>query len=499
MPPAPLPWEAGRRMNGKAGLGAQEGSGDGTLLSRLQADSQALTPFHMPGHKRNTRLASYLAELRADLDFTETEGLDCLNAPEGLLRDAMQQAAGLYQAGHSFYLVNGSTGGILAGIRALSRPGDTVLVARNCHISVFHALSLLSLQPVYLLPEAEAEFGITCSVSVPCVKEAILKNPDARMLILTSPSYEGVISDLAEICRTARDAGLPVFVDEAHGAHLDLSPYFTGGAVRAGADIVVHSLHKTLPSLTQTALMHVRDRDQARRVAQELGVFQTSSPSWLLLASIDGCVRLLSKGSGELFARWDQALTAFDAKAFSLEYLRVPGHTISLSEDSGVFSLDRGKILISCAGTDLTGPELAQRLRQEGRIETEMAQEGYVLAMTGLGDTRQSLVRLADALQQIDRGLHRKDSGVPSAAPVKTKLALPISDARDLSWTILSTDRVVGRVCAELVTLYPPGIPLIAPGEIITREAVRRLQAATSAGIAGSLSGPGWEQIAVLA
>ncbi len=448
---------------GEEGAAAPDG-----LLEQISAACRGTFPFHMPGHKRNTRLAPYLRALRADLDVTEIGSLDNLRAPSGILSASMRLAALLYRAENSFFLVNGSTGGILAGMRALASPGDTALVARNCHISVFHALALLSLRPVFIHPRTEPALGIPGSLSARDVGEAIRGIPSARFLVLTSPTYEGVISDLEGICAAARDAGVKVLADEAHGAHLDLSPYFRGGAVLAGADIVVHSLHKTLPSLTQTGLVHVRGAELASRVAQELAVFQTSSPSWLLLASIDGCVRLLSEKGGEIFERWERRLRAFDGAAAGLRRLRVPGHGHPPPEAGVCFGFDRGKLLISCAGTDITGQALAGRLRREHRIETEMAQTPCVLAMTGPGDTEQGLLRLAEALKAIDRDLSGRTVPAWPPFPVQTPLVLPPAEAEKARWELTPLEKASGRVCAEYLTAYPPGIPLLIPGELVS-------------------------------
>ncbi len=423
-------------------------------------------PMHMPGHKRNSASAPYLASLSLKDDITEIDGFDNLHGAEGILRAAMQEAAGLWGAERSFYLVNGASGGILAGIRSLTNRGDTVLMTRAAHKSVYHAVELCGLRPVYLMPPLDAETGIFGSVSPASVKKALTKHPEVRLVILTSPTYEGVISDIASVAAVAHEAGIPLFVDEAHGAHLSLSPYFSGGAVSAGADIVVQSVHKTLPSLTQTAILHAGgtfvDMD---RLSHQLSVFETSSPSYLFMASIDGCVRMIRENPS-LFSRWSAAIDLFDERIAGLRHLRIPYHGFAGLSDA--FAYDRSKIYISTRGTTMTGAELTAALRFRG-IEPEMTAANGVLAMTGMGDTNESLSVLAASLLEID-DICTSASSEPMldfADSIPIPRILP-ETALESPWEWLAVDQAAGRIAAEYVWAYPPGIPLLVPGEEIT-------------------------------
>lgn len=229
------------------------------LLEYLENyNKKNMIPMHMPGHKRNIELAPYLKKLYANCDFTEIYGMDDLHSPESILKEAMIRAENLWNSKHSYYLVNGSTGGILAGIRACTNRGDYVLVARNCHKSVYNAIDICGLKPIYILPNMIADLPIYSSVNPQVVYNQIEKNKKIKLVIITSPTYEGIISDIGKISEIAHSFDIPVLVDEAHGAHLDISPYFIGGAVKNGADVIVQSLHKTLPSLTQTGIIQDR-------------------------------------------------------------------------------------------------------------------------------------------------------------------------------------------------------------------------------------------------
>ena len=371
------------------------------LFERLKEYDKTMLPMHMPGHKRNLALSGeggYLAALCADCDITEIAGFDNLAEPEEILLSVKNRAAKLWKSDEAYPLVNGSTCGILAGIYATVSNGGKVIVARNCHKSVYNGLQLVNAQVSYLIPDWNKELGCYESVSSHAVEEALEATPDAELMIITSPTYEGVMSDITEICRIAHEKGVPVLVDSAHGAHLGFG-IFPKNAVDCGADLVVRSLHKTLPSLTQTAMLHRTGKlVSGEKVQAAINMFQTSSPSYLLLASIEGCIGLLESRGEELFAGWEKALWAFYIRTVEMRHLSV---WINI-KSGGELLQDQGKLVISVAGTNLTGPELMNRLREEYHIELEMAAEQYAIAMTGMGDTEETLSRLVDALTEID-------------------------------------------------------------------------------------------------
>lgn len=446
---------------------------DRSLYEQLKQDLNRL-PMHMPGHKRNAGLAPYLAGLGAALDISEIEGFDNLQRPEGLLKNTAALAARLYGADRSFPLVGGSTAGILAGMRALSRAGDTILMQRASHMSVYHAVALCGLKPVYLCAPLIEGFDSEASLEPEALQAALTAHPEAKLLVLTSPNYAGVMQDLSALCAMAKSAGLRVLVDAAHGAHLGLSPHFPQGAVGSGADIVVHSLHKTLPSLTQTALAHATSAEAASRLEEELRVFQSSSPSYLLLASIDGCLRLIDQRGEALFAGWRQAIDRFYQAVNPLRHLKLLGKGASVPD---VHDLDPSKLLISSAWSDLSGWELMERLRLEHGIELEMASESAALAMTGMGDDEATLMRLAEALLDIDSRLTSGSRPAPLGLP-QPEIALLPHEARALPWRACPWEEALGQVAAEYVWVYPPGIPLLAPGERMSAELIEALWAA---------------------
>lgn len=451
-----------------------------TLLEYLEnyTNTNAL-PMHMPGHKRNVSFAPYLKKLYANCDLTEIYGMDDLHAPEGILKESITKAEKLWNSQHSFYILNGSTGGILAGIRACTSYRDSILVARNCHKSVYNAVELLGLDPIYILPNILEDFPIYGSINPKDVYNALRKNKDIKLVVLTSPTYEGIISNVEEITEIAHSFGVPVLVDEAHGAHLDLSLHFTNGAVKSGADITVQSLHKTLPSLTQTAILHLNsDIITPHQLQRQLSIFQTSSPSYLLMSSIDSCIELISKHK-ELFDNWNKNLEFFKKEISKLKNLKILNYNTNPKISREIFALDNSKIVISTATTDINGNILMDILRTKYNIELEMCSGDYAIAMTSMADTKDSLKKLAKALIEIDKELYSFQRrpiiiSISNLPPRKmTVLNAVNNDYKTIS--ILDSKNLISM---EYVWVYPPGIPLITPGEIITDEIITAISTA---------------------
>lgn len=437
-------------------------------------------PMHMPGHKRNLFPSPGLPY---SLDLTEIEGADNLHDADGILRQAMDRTAALWRSSRTWYLVGGSTCGILAGIRAVSHFGSEIIVARNCHKAVYHAVELGNYRVHWLFPAIEEEYGICGSIRPDSVKSMIRKYPGSTAVVLTSPTYEGVISDIAAISQVCHRAGIPLFVDEAHGAHLGLFPEggFPESAVRLGADLVVQSAHKTLPSLTQTALLHLQgDIVDAGEVERQLNIFETSSPSYPLMISLDSCTGLLRERGPELFAAWRARLGDFDSALQNLSVLQIMGHGADRREVySGIWALDSSKILIGFHKTGHTGREAAGILRRRYGIEVEMEQGRNVLAMTGCGDRDEDLEKLAVALLETDRelGSAEEASLQEMAGEQRDRAAILREQKVRQSFTILEASGAereavreresAGRICAEYIYVYPPGVPVLAPGEVI--------------------------------
>lgn len=463
------------------------------LLKALTAYAEKdYYPFHMPGHKRNTELCQLENPYR--LDITEIDGFDNLHDAQGIIKLAMEEAAELYHAEETYFLVNGSTCGILAAIHTCTKPGDMVLVARNCHKAVYHALYLQRLSPVYLYPQMEQ--GILSEILPESVEHALKQYPEIRAVIITSPTYEGVVSDIEKIADLAHSFGCPLIVDEAHGAHFGFSDGFPETAVHLGADLVIQSVHKTLPAFTQSALLHIGkgkqasekqasdyDRIDKSRLRHYLSIFQSSSPSYLLMAGIQNSLRLVKERGDILFPQLLEHIAYLRKRTEHLRFL----HILSLKNS------DPSKILIFIEqASGRNGHWLYRILLEKYHLQMEMESLQYVLAMTGIADTREGFERLADALQEIDQDLHlscqkekkdeRENDGEEKKGEEKQR-SCSIQEALDSKKEMCPLNCAAGSISAEYIYLYPPGIPLIVPGEVFSEEMIVKIKEYLIAGL----------------
>lgn len=445
--------------------------------------------FHMPGHKRNLDLMDGTSPYR--IDITEIDGFDDLHHAEGILRDAQERAARVYHADETHFLVNGSTVGIISAILGTTEKGDSILVARNCHKSVYHAIYLNELDPVYLYPKFDTEQGLSTEIDAADVQKALEEHPKICAVMIVSPTYDGVVSDIEKIAEIVHAKGCPLIVDEAHGAHFGFDPYFPKSANIYGADLVINSLHKTLPALTQTALLHVNgNMVNRRKVKQYLDMLQTSSPSYILMASIDACIGMLEETLEtqsdarsdykykNIFSEYANRIEALRKDLKRLKYLKIV-------QTDNTDRYDRSKFVISVKHAPMSSHELYEILLHRYHLQMEMLAGTYVLAMTTVGDTQEGLDRLRDALLEIDKEIDTRQG-----RPAAIETDLPLSGrqpALEKVWTIAEAvnrrDKIqkrsfedsIGCISVEYAYLYPPGSPLIVPGERITKEAVEIL------------------------
>ena len=470
-------------------------------------------PLHMPGHKRKWGAAFTDMEAFMACDITEIHGFDNLAAPEGILKEAQERAAEVFGAKETFFLVNGSTSGILTAVSAAFAPGDTVLFAPNCHLSVFRAMELRGLKQVMVqtrgsLPTPEEVEQAFREVSE--IKDC-LSTPDrteqgfpeagettghlsvppktAKGLILTSPSYEGGCADVQAIAEVVHANGGVLIVDEAHGAHFGFHPGFPESAIRLGADLVVQSLHKTLPALTQTALLHrASDRVSSGQLKRYKNTFQTSSPSYLLMASIDACVEYLRQQEETPFQKMLENRARFDEIIKGLKHVWTAG----LPEFPGAVALDPGKLVIFAGnkgGERLSGAGIAEYLRREQHIEPEMAAGDYCLGIMTIADRRSGWERLAGALEAMDREVRQQGlEEFPESDPAKGTVGPKGKENGAGGFPkVVKTDTVKlpeeGTVAEDFAAVYPPGIPVIRPGERWSREQLDTLRAALEEGL----------------
>lgn len=432
----------------------------------------------MPGHKR--RLSGDILNQISQIDMTEIDGFDNLHDAEGILKDAQERAARLYGAEESFFLVNGSTCGILSAVGACVPAGGWLLMARNCHKSVYHAAILGNLKTTYLYPSKDSCFNIYRGISVADIEQGLTdlrkghpgKLPDA--VIITSPAYEGAVSDIEGIAGLLHSYGIPLIVDEAHGAHFGMAEELPGTSCRTGADLIIHSTHKTLPALTQTALLHVNgclvDR---RRLKRYLGIYQTSSPSYVLMASIDRAVMLMQTRGREYFRLF------FDRKEQMSSRLQRLQH-LAIWQEPGADPL---KLVVSTHRTGISGKQLYDMLREEFALQMEMAAGSYVIAILSVMDSQEGFDRLTEALLTIDRRLtalqenaKEKVDEIEDTEDIQdTEAKYSLAEALEKPVELIVTEVSEGRICGDFIYVYPPGIPLLAPGEKITGKHIKKL------------------------
>lgn len=448
------------------------------IIDKLNGYCSNAIPMHMPGHKRNTDLSEdgYLKKLCADIDITEIDGFDNLNFPCGIIRNSQEDAARLWNSSHTYYTVNGSTSGILSALFASTVGCKQILAARNCHKSVYNAIRIFGLDPVFIMPETDNLTGACGKIKPETIEKSLSANPGVKTVIITSPTYEGIISDIRQISSVVHRHNAVLIVDEAHGSHLGLYGVFHENALSCGADIVIQSLHKTLPSLTGTALVHISKDFKDKMIIDELEramtMFSTSSPSYLLISSIDSCVALMRSRGEEILKEWAENLLWFYSMTHTLKKLKI-------IDPYNYSDRDPSKIII----TGISGSRLADILRSKYSIEVEMAAPYYVLAMTGAGDTRKTLSALYQALSIIDSSMPESDISQISVFPEIPQRDIPVNEAYKYNTENVASDKAIGETSSEYIWAYPPGIPVIVPGEKITRNVLEYISFCLNASI----------------
>jgi len=512
------------------------------ILSKLDKyKDENIVPMHMPGAKRNKELIElYMGDMGNpyEKDITEINGFDNMHNAETIIKDAFDEAAELYGADESWYLVNGSTAGNMSAICGVTHKNDVVIMARNCHISVYNAVILNELNPVYIYPEYDEEYGYYKGITLKEIKVIVDKyssdhdRNDIKAVILTSPTYEGNVSDIKSIAEYLHQYNIPLIVDEAHGAHFNFSESFPQSAVKSGADVVINSVHKTLPSLTQTAIMHINyGIVDVERIRRYWNIYQSTSPSYILMSSIARSLSIVKNDGDKLFAEYVDKLTILRNGLSELKHIRL------INTD------DISKLVLGYKDAKW----LYDTLFYKYKIQLEMSSIKYVIAMTSIFDSQEYYDRFLAALKEIDEELdnrvlaalkeideeidesiskydredilnskvdkdldnrfnsihngeadnrlnyssiNNQDNGNKiNVADFRDEQALTIAQAfnrRDLSGCDeiqMNNEKIYGKISGESVYVYPPGIPILCPGEVITRKIIAILEAAGEAGL----------------
>ncbi len=439
--------------------------------------------FHTPGHKSgkgiSTRFRKFVGPRIFTIDLTTLDEVDSLQNPTGVIKEAQELAAKSVGADRSYFLVNGTTVGNHAMVASTTGPGDKVLIARNCHRSVLTGLIMSGAQPIFFQPAFDNDLKLTLNVKFETVKHAIDSNPGARALLLTSPNYYGLCADIERIIPYAHEKGLIVFVDEAHGPHLKFNPKLPMCALEAGADLCVQSTHKIVGGMTQASMLHAKaGRINIDDVTNTLKLLQTTSPSYILMASLDLARMQMATEGKKLLIR-----TIKLAEEARLAINNIPGITCfgkDRARAAGMPDMDVTKLTITVSDMGLSGYHVSHTLNTRFGIQVEMADPFHVLVIVSIGDRQDDLNRLVESLRVIamETGLQGSLLPLDKVHPpmLNNRFAMTPRKAFYSDSELVNVNDAAGRVSTEIVTVYPPGIPLLVPGEEISRDAIDYLQ-----------------------
>ncbi len=433
-------------------------------------------PFHMPGHKRKLFLEE---KSPYSYDITEIEGFDNLHEAQGILKQAMEAAAKLYHTKNTYYLINGSTCGLLSAISAATNRKDTILVARNSHKAVYNAILLRELRPKYLYPRMISEYNLAGGIHPEDVESALKEDETISVVVITSPTYDGIVSDIRTIAQIVHRYKKILIVDEAHGAHFPFSDSFPESAIECGADLVIQSIHKTLPSLTQTALLHrVSERVDEKKLHKYLSIYQSSSPSYVLMGAIERCLSYVKTAENE-FKLYIKRLETFYEEVKNLKNIVI----LKDLNSSQIYKKDDSKVIIYAKCGEISGVWLYNRLLKEFNIQPEMVTKDYVTCLSSVCDTKEGFDRLRNALYLLDQRieamkqskLQRQTTDHSTSQFLHNEMVYLPFEVEDFDTKTLPLDQCENEVAAEYIYLYPPGIPIIVPGERISFELLVRL------------------------
>ncbi|MFP4016650.1 MAG: aminotransferase class I/II-fold pyridoxal phosphate-dependent enzyme [Halanaerobiales bacterium] len=459
-------------------------------------EEKQITPFDVPGHKRGRglpELTDYLGKKMFQLDINAMVELDNIFNPSGVIKEAEELAADLYQADFSFFLVNGTTSGLQTMLMTMCEQNDKILLPRNIHRSITAGMVLNGAIPIYLKPEFNNKLGIALGITPETVEKAIKENPDARVLLIINPTYYGVVSDIKKIIEIAHSNGLSVIVDQAHGSHFRFHEDMPACAIKAGADMVAMSLHKTGGSLTQSSLLMLNQRKVDHDIVRTfLNLIQTTSPSHILLSSIDLARKQLALHGSDLLEKVLEVsrYTRDEINKLDLFYAFGP----DLVGSPGVYGFDESKMAICVKDTGLTGYEIRDILYHQYKIQVELADLYNILCIISLGDDMETVKKLVNALRDIESNY----KGDKHDQIFEKELVIPegIVSPRDAFYSSKKTvklEEAEGEISAESVMAYPPGIPIVAPGERITKEIIEYIKVLKEQNC--SLQGPADPQI----
>lgn len=448
-----------------------------------------VVPFDVPGHKHgkgNPELTAFLGERCVSIDVNSMKPLDNLCHPVSVIREAELLAADAFGAAHAFLMVGGTTSSVQSMVLSTCKRGDKIILPRNVHRSVINALVLCGAVPVYVNPQVDQRLGISLGMQRAQVADAIAQNPDAVAVLVNNPTYYGICSDLKAIVRMAHEAGMLCLVDEAHGTHFYFGEHMPVSAMAAGADMASVSMHKSGGSLTQSSLLLTGAGVNPGHVRQIINLTQTTSGSYLLMSSLDISRRNLVRRGRQVFAR------VAEMAEYAREEINAAGGYYAFGRElingNSIFDFDPTKLSVHTRDIGLAGIEVYDILRDEYDIQIEFGDIGNILAYLSIGDRPQDLERLVSALAEIRRRYEKDASNLLSQEYIDPEVVVSPQEAFYAEKRSIPLSQSEGFVCSEFVMCYPPGIPILAPGERITKEILDYIEYAKIKGC--SMTGP---------
>ncbi|CAA6806945.1 MAG: Arginine decarboxylase (EC [uncultured Campylobacterales bacterium] len=447
-------------------------------LKEYQEDN--ITPFDVPGHKHGAGAKSYanfIGKKALSLDVNSMRSLDNLSNPISVIKEAEDLASDLFWSDHAFFLVNGTTVGIEAMIMSVCRPGDKIILPRNVHKSTINGLILSDAIPAYIEPEIDQELGCSLGVSIENVEKTIARHPNAKAILITNPTYYGFASDIKSIINLAHKHGMAVLVDEAHGSHIGFSDELPISAMEAGADMSAISMHKTGGSLTQSSILLMNEGFvTANHVKTVLNLLQTTSASYLLMGSLDSARHNLAVNGAKALKKVIKLSKKYRKKINEIPGLYAFGK--ELVGKNAIFSFDETKLSIQVKELGLSGFEVYDILRDEYKIQVEFGDTYNILAIISLGDTEDSLNTLYNALLDISKKYKKNHVFSKNIQAVRHSPDVIVSPRHAFysSKKIVPLEESIGHISAEFIMAYPPGIPILVPGERISKEIVQYIK-----------------------
>ncbi|MEG2512443.1 MAG: aminotransferase class I/II-fold pyridoxal phosphate-dependent enzyme [Acetivibrio sp.] len=436
-----------------------------------QFKKERIVPFDVPGHKRgkgNPELTEFLGEKCMSVDVNSMKPLDNLCHPVGVIKEAERLAADAFGAAHAFFMVGGTTSAVQTMILAVCKAGDKIIMPRNIHRSAINALILSGAIPVYVNPEVDKRLGIALGMSLGELERMIKENPDAKAVLVNNPTYYGICSNIREITKLAHAYGMKVLADEAHGTHFYFDKHLPLSAMEAGADMASVSMHKSGGSLTQSSFLLVGNQVNADYVRQIINLTQTTSGSYLLLSSLDISRRNLAL-HGECIFEKVRGLANYARKEINKigDYY---AYCDELINGDSIYDFDVTKLSVNTLDIGLAGVEVYDLLRDEYDIQIEFGDIGNILAYLSVGDREREIERLVSALSEIRRRFKKERTGMLDHEYINPQVVKTPQEAFYGEKEALPILKSAGRICSEFVMCYPPGIPILAPGEAITEE-----------------------------